>query len=463
MGWCLAPSLLIAAVYVADPRSRAGRIQAGGGPVALWRASGCGRRGQCARRRRCSHPPPASSAVHVFAPTDLYELLPRGESGASAAALGALAARQALSSTSRLHAALCSLLDTPPAAAAAAAAPTVVASGDSLESDAAGGSSALLWGALGAQAYRVTWRLVGAFPAADASPTPLLASEALVCSPLAARVLLRSVVLETAADAGTRGAKALRIATWLAAAGREAADASLSAGAGERGRGGRGSLTRACALTSGLALCLDRLAAFPSSRASSAAGTGASDDEDVPPLGMRMSDGAGAGEAPTPLLDSDEDFAAVLRDLADATSSLAAAARAKSRTIFPPFLAASPADTDLAVAVAGSGLETARVSLLLTYLGGTAAAKQLGTIGEPLPPMLFHTADALIPPPLPRRSCSARCSRTKLPRSSSAHGLGSRRTRRSRPQWRRRSRRSRQESATREGRRTQSESVKKWR
>jgi len=98
-----------------------------------------------------------------------------------------------------------------------------------------------------------------------------------------------------------------------------------------------------------------------------------------------MSDGAGAGEAPTPLLASDEDFAAVLRDLADATSSLAAAARAKSRTIFPPFLAASPADTDLAVAVAGSGLETARVSLLLTYLGGTAAAKQLGTIGEPLP------------------------------------------------------------------------------
>jgi hypothetical protein len=100
---------------------------------------------------------------------------------------------------------------------------------------------------------------------------------------------------------------------------------------------------------------------------------------------MRMSDGAGAGEAPTPLLASDEDFAAVLRDLADATSSLAAAARAKSRTIFPPLLAASPADTDLAVAVAGSGLETARVSLLLTYLGGTAAAKQLGTIGEPLP------------------------------------------------------------------------------
>jgi len=338
----------------------------------------------------------------------------------------------------------------------------VVASGESLESDAAGGSSALLWGALGAQAYHVTWRLVGALPAADASPTPLLASEALVCSPLAARVLLRSVVLETAADAGTRGAKALRIATWLAAAGREAADASLSAGAGERGRGGRGSLTRACALTSGLALCLDRLAAFPSSRVSSAAGTGASDDEDVP-LGMRMSDGAGAGEAPTPLLASDEDLAAVLRDLADATSSLAAAARAKSRTIFPPFLAASPADTDLAVAVAGSGLETARVSLLLTYLGGTAAAKQLGTIGEPLPPMLFHAADALIPPPLPRRSCSARCSRTKLPRSSSAHGLGSRRTRRSRPQWRRRSRRSRQESATRDGRRTQSESVKKWR
>jgi hypothetical protein len=39
----------------------------------------------------------------------------------------------------------------------------------------------------------------------------------------------------------------------------------------------------------------------------------------------------------------------------------------------------------LAVAVAGSGLETARVSLLLTYLGGTAAAKQLDTIGEPLP------------------------------------------------------------------------------
>ena len=320
-------------------------------------------------------PPTASSAVHVFAPTDLYELLPRGESGASAAALGALAARRALCSTSRLHAALCSLLeillDTPPATAAAAAAPTVVASGDSLESDAAG-SSALLWGALGAQAYHVTWRLVGALPAADASPTPLLASEALVCSPLAVRVLLRSVVLETAADAGTRGAKALRIATWLAAAGREAADASLSAGAGERGRGGRGSLTRACALASGLALCLDRLAAFPSSRASSAAGTGASDDEDVPPRGMRMSDGAGAGEAPTPLLASDEDFAAVLRDLADATSSLAAAARAKSRTIFPPFLAASPADTDLAVAVVGSGLETARVSLLRTYLGATA-------------------------------------------------------------------------------------------
>jgi hypothetical protein len=56
-------------------------------------------------------PPTASSAVHVFAPTDLYELLPRGESGASAAALGALAARRALCSTSRLHAALCSLLD----------------------------------------------------------------------------------------------------------------------------------------------------------------------------------------------------------------------------------------------------------------------------------------------------------------------------------------------------------------
>ena len=95
----------------------------------------------------------------------------------------ALAARRALCSTSRLHAALCSLLeillDTPPAAAAAAAAPTVVASGDSLESDAAG-SSALLWGALGAQAYNVTWRLVGALPAADASPTPLLASEALL-------------------------------------------------------------------------------------------------------------------------------------------------------------------------------------------------------------------------------------------------------------------------------------------
>jgi len=45
----------------------------------------------------------------------------------------------------------------------------------------AAGSSALLWGALGAQANHVTWRLVGAHPAADASPTPLLASEALVC------------------------------------------------------------------------------------------------------------------------------------------------------------------------------------------------------------------------------------------------------------------------------------------
>ena len=85
-----------------------------------------------------------------------------------------------------------------------------------------------------------------------------------------------------------------------------------------------------------------------------------------------MSDGVGAGEAPTPFLASDEDLAAVLRDLADATSSLAAAARAKSRTIFPPFLAALPADTDLSVAVVGSGLETARVSLLRTYLGATA-------------------------------------------------------------------------------------------
>ena len=59
-------------------------------------------------------PPTASSAVHVFAPTDLYELLPRGESGASAAARWRRAGPSAQRRGCTQPCALCSIHLLPP-------------------------------------------------------------------------------------------------------------------------------------------------------------------------------------------------------------------------------------------------------------------------------------------------------------------------------------------------------------
>ena len=302
----------------------------------------------------------ASGDVLVFSTSQLYELVQGAAGGAAAAGLLALTRRRAICAPEQLHAALCTLLDllhgTPPRAAAAAA-----AAASSASTPPAQHYSAELLSALNAQAYHVTWRLLGALPA-TVSSTPLAlpeipsSGEGRCCTLQEVRTLLR-VAHRGGGSESSAGSAARCCARMLASVAQDA------------------DFERVAALASALAFCLERIAVLPaaSSEGEQSAATAAPEDDAL--TGM-------------------------LTDLASATSSIATALKATAKTMLPAKLADK--EFELAGAALACGFGGARVHELIAFLAGfpsasgegAVAVKAVTSLGDPLALMRLETTNA---------------------------------------------------------------------
>ena len=292
----------------------------------------------------------------TFSTQELYELVGSGERDASPEGLAALANHHAVCSSEMLLGSLTKLLDTlhqtPPRSASLV--------------DASSPRSEVL-AAMGAQAYHAAWRLLSAFPAPLATPSPDQQGAGAAVSVQAIRGLLASSPDATTAD---RDSVVSHCARMLAAS-------ALEARGGEAGC----ALERSPALTSALSLALES-SVRPSREAG---GEGSDSDASALPPGSNETTVDGAA-----LLSSDAMLSSVLADVASAVTSLATGLRTTVRSLMPPSLSA---DSELATAVLACKLGGSRTSQLLALLsgassssgGGLAAAKAMAAIGEPLP------------------------------------------------------------------------------
>ena len=281
----------------------------------------------------------AQSKSLVFSSCELYELVPHGGDGACATALSALASRSSACSSERLHASLASLLEllhASPSITHATAEPLPAAG----VSRVAISSSMKL--VLAAQTYHLSWRLLGALPVVlEPERSPAGSAPPDESTAPCALQKVRQIWTRAASDAPGGDGLPQHCAELVA-------EMATAEGA---------SLQRTAALTTALALCLERLAQRSGAEAAS-------------------------------FLGSEAALSGVLGNLAGALACLMRAVRSEARQLLPPAL---HSDADVANALLACCPAGSRLSQLLAASAGAsssagcaAAARAIKALGEPL-------------------------------------------------------------------------------